>query len=501
MDSFLVYNTDEYELSDFILKVEIINKNTEEILLDRNIIPDKLLIWKINEDYGLIDVYSKDSIIINDINVINSFIKENLNLSLDINIRFYPNRNKENEYIELHPSALNSFAIIDRNLTISHDFMVQIDIQSVIGIKYLDKYYEDIQDTYENITRQEANLTEDEEKYLKETIKEEENPDWYITNTKNKSGFLAKKIKSLQGISLSTKSKKENKPVVVNSQDETIFDPSTLKIKQGSEHPMEDLDNIIGLENVRHEIEKLKYTLEYKKERKSRGIEDTSINSLHMCFYGSPARIMTGLLYEMGYIKENKCVEINGLEFKGGYIGQTEIITKGILDTSQGGVLFVDEAYALCNGDNDSYGQEAVNTFIKEMEDNRDKLIVIFAGYEKDMEKFLNTNSGFRSRINRYFKFENYTVIELSKILINILKNKHLKITESALRKCMIIFKKAQQYHEFGNGRFVNNLLEKVEEQHMLNVMDETDENIMDTLTIEDIPDKLIQDLFNALKY
>jgi SpoVK/Ycf46/Vps4 family AAA+-type ATPase len=349
----------------------------------------------------------------------------------------------------------------------------------------------------------------------------QESPNWYKDQVKKKRKSANADLSFLKPSNLfkaASSSSKKTEVKVETTVNDKIFDKSVLKIEPGSLDPMGDLENIIGLKNVRHEIEKLESTLEYKKERKERGIKDDTSNSLHMCFYGAPgtgkttiARIMTGLLYQMGYIKENKCVEINGLDFKGAYVGQTEIITKGILDTSCGGVLFVDEAYALCNGPDDSYGREAINTFIKEMEDNRDKLIIIFAGYEKDMDEFLDQNSGFRSRINRYFKFENYTTIELGEILLNNLRRKHLKITPDCLTKCLITFKKAKKYHKFGNGRFCINLIEKIEEQHMLNVMglvkynpkqktlDPEIEECQDTLTIADFPDNIIDELLKSI--
>jgi AAA+ superfamily predicted ATPase len=220
-----------------------------------------------------------------------------------------------------------------------------------------------------------------------------------------------------------------------------------------------------------------------------------------MCFTGSPgtgkttvARIITGLLYTMGYIKENKCIEVNGQNLKGGYTGQTAIITKLVLKSAKNKVLFIDEAYALFD-DYNGFGKEAVAVILKQMEDDRDSTVVIFAGYKNDMEQFLKMNDGLKSRINRYIDFANYSVPELVEILMLNLRNKKLYITEEALAKCVLAFKKAEISERFSNGRFVRNLLEKIEYEHAYNTSKIKDTKRQDTIEVQDIPDELINEL------
>lgn len=498
--STIIYNTENYKQYHFGLQFIIFDAVNNEIVVDKFISPDKVIIWKFANLYGLVDIYSATSDVADEIQEIINQFRQIPDSNCVAQIRLYPEIENNRCYLKTKvPLSSQVVSCVTTN-TRSKKILSQALIDSDMDIFYEGKLIEHINVPFEEIVSTNVEINKEEEEFIEKTIKAEKQDDWFIEKPKKKKENKLK-IKPKE-----TK-QQENKATVQTSSDE-IFDPSILKVIKGSSNPMEDMNSIIGLDNVKHEIEKLKYTLEYKKERLSRGIKDESSSSMHMCFYGSPgtgkttvARIMTGLLYEMGYIKENKCIEINGLEFKGGYVGQTEIITKSILDYSKGGILFVDEAYALCSNSNDTYGQEAVNTFIKEMEDNRDSLTIIFAGYEEAMETFLNMNTGFRSRINRYFKFEDYNTIQLTEIFIRLIREKHLKIDEKALQKCVSMFKKAQQYNDFGNGRFVNNLLEKIEEEHIMNVIGCTDNDIMDTITQKDVSDELCDNLIKSLKY
>lgn len=277
----------------------------------------------------------------------------------------------------------------------------------------------------------------------------------------------------------------------------------SIDYNDGIVDPEEELNKLIGLDNVKNEINKLKAKLEYQKIQKERKICVDKTNSLHMVFLGNPgtgkttvARIITGILYNMGYIRENKCVEINGQSLKGGYVGQTAEITKEALRNSKGRVLFIDEAYGLYDEYENGYGKEAVAVLLKDMEDDRANTTIIFAGYEDEMNSFLNMNDGLRSRINRYITFENYTPKELIEILMLLLKEKHLYITQEALTKCYFIFKQAVMAKKFSNGRFVRNLLEKIEDEHAYNMHFVSGENIQkDTININDITDDIVNEL------
>ena len=292
----------------------------------------------------------------------------------------------------------------------------------------------------------------------------------------------------------------------ITEEESKIFTPNTLKIIDGSKDPSADLNKLIGLSNIKTEILKLNAKLDYKIKRESRNIYDSELAGLHMCFYGNPgtgkttvARIMTGLLYNMGYIKKNKCIEINANEMKGTAAGQTAVKTKIILRNAKNRVLFIDEAYALCDGQ-DGFGQEAIDTIVKEMEDNKNNLVIIFAGYRKEMQNFIDMNEGLKSRINRYINFENYSTIELAKIFTNMLHSKGLVITTDAMIKTMEIFKLISSQKNFSNGRFVRNYFEEIEEEHAFNTKNITDPIRLDTIELEDINEELIKQFIEQNK-
>lgn len=288
----------------------------------------------------------------------------------------------------------------------------------------------------------------------------------------------------------------------LTEQERQIFDPEMLTVSSGITNSEDALNQLVGLNNVKSEIKKLKSKLIYRKKQKDRGIYIDDSSSMHMCFTGAPgtgkttvARIVAGVLYDMGYIKENKCIEINGQNLKGGYQGQTAIITKLVMKSAKNKVLFIDEAYALFDDYQSGYGKEAVAVLLKHMEDERDNTVVILAGYKNDMEEFLLMNDGLKSRINRYIDFKNYSTKELTDILILSLKKKKLYITEDALGKCVIAFKKAASTERFSNARFVRNLIEKIEYEHAYNTHKTKDIRRQDTITVDDVPDDVINEL------
>ena len=286
----------------------------------------------------------------------------------------------------------------------------------------------------------------------------------------------------------------------ITENERAIFNPETVKIVDGFDDPSYELNQLIGLQNVKKELLKLNAKVNYQYDRLSRNIFDSNATNLHMCFYGNPgtgkttvARIVTSILYNMGYIKRNKCIEINANEFKGGAIGETAMKTKIILRNSINKVLFIDEAYALFDK-RDGFGQEAVDTIIKEMEDNRQNMVIIFAGYKKEMQDFINMNEGLKSRISRYIEFENYNTIELCKIFTNMLHKEHLRINTDAFVEIIKIFKEMQLQNNFSNGRFVRNIFEEILEEHAYNVSEGLANK--DFISLNDISEDLIKTLY-----
>ena len=290
----------------------------------------------------------------------------------------------------------------------------------------------------------------------------------------------------------------------MSESEKQIFKAEMLTLASGSSDSEKELEAMIGLGEVKDQIKKFQKKLQYRQRQKARGIDVSAASSMHMCFTGAPgtgkttvARILTGILYDLGYIKENKYVEINGQNLKGGYVGQTAILTKLVLKSAKNKILFIDEAYALYDESANGYGKEAVATLLKHMEDERDNTIVIFAGYKKDMEMFLAMNDGLKSRINRYIDFNNYTLEELTQIFQKMLEKKKLYITPEALAKCVLAFKKAALSPRFSNARFARNLIEKIEFEHAYNVRGTNDNRRMDTIEVVDVTDRILEELLN----
>lgn len=283
-------------------------------------------------------------------------------------------------------------------------------------------------------------------------------------------------------------------------------DMASLKIIEGTANPKEELKHLVGLGDIQGFIDRLEAKVEFDKKRAEQGV-DTSASSMHMTLLGSPgtgkttiARIFTSLYYQMGLISENRCVEVNGLELIAPYVGQTGTKTKKIIDAAKGGILFIDEAYAITDSGN-HFGNEAISVLLKEMEDNRDNLIVFFAGYKDNMEDFLESNPGFKSRINANFELPDYTLSELAEILIRQLGAKHLKMDAESLERALAVLKKAMTSKTFGNARFVRNLVEAVENEHAIKTVYVPASNAerLDTVTAEDFPLEIAKQLLTSL--
>lgn len=201
-----------------------------------------------------------------------------------------------------------------------------------------------------------------------------------------------------------------------------------------------------------------------------------------MLFLGNPgtgkttvASIMANILYELGYIKKNKFIDVTAKDLVAEYVGQTAIKTSKIIESALDGVLFIDEAYSIVSGNrNASFGEESIATLVQAMEKHKDRLVVIFAGYTLEMKNFLNANPGIASRIGYTFEFSNYTTPELIQILEKHAQKKGFTIEEDAKSSIIEIIDANKNTRNFGNARFMINLFEKLVMVHAQEFNDES---------------------------
>ena len=234
--------------------------------------------------------------------------------------------------------------------------------------------------------------------------------------------------------------------------------------------PYEELEDLIGLDNVKQEVKSLANFVKLQKQRQEKGMKTPKM-SYHLVFTGSPgtgkttvARIVARIYKDLGILKTGHTVETDRSGLVAEYVGQTATKTNAIVDSVLNGVLFIDEAYALVpeNASND-YGQEAISTLLKRMEDDRDKLVVIIAGYTNEMKRFIDSNPGLQSRFNRYINFPDYTAKELVRIFHMYMKKNQYTISDEAdeMLKEKLDYAVEHKDRNFGNARYVRNVFEK----------------------------------------
>ena len=234
-----------------------------------------------------------------------------------------------------------------------------------------------------------------------------------------------------------------------------------------------ELDGLIGLDSVKQEVRTMSNFIKVQLTRQQQGLKATQV-SYHCVFTGNPgtgkttvARILAGIYNELGVLKKGHLVETDRSGLVAEYVGQTAVKTNKVIDSALDGVLFIDEAYSLVTGSGNDYGNEAIATLLKRMEDNRDRLIVILAGYGNEMKQFIDSNPGLQSRFNRYIHFPDYNAGELLQIFARYAQKNDYDISAEAQEKLKSLLEDAVNNKDknFGNGRFVRNLFEKTLER------------------------------------
>jgi len=266
------------------------------------------------------------------------------------------------------------------------------------------------------------------------------------------------------------------------------------------EKVLKELNDLVGLAEVKKDVSELINLLEIQKKRSKQGLKNVEI-TLHTVFLGPPgtgktsvARLLSRIFKHLGFLSKGQMFETDREGLVAGYVGQTATKVNTAVESSLGGVLFIDEAYALNqNAFGNDYGAEAVNTLLKRMEDHREDLAVVVAGYTEPMKIFIESNPGLRSRFNRYFYFNHFTPAELFEIFESFCSKSDFIISEDGKEKLTDTFDLLYESknESFGNARVVRNLFEKCIQNQANRIvkLKKISNKVLKTLTEEDIPE------------
>jgi len=266
----------------------------------------------------------------------------------------------------------------------------------------------------------------------------------------------------------------------------------------GVDEVLEQFDALVGMEDVKQQVLSLVNLHQLNLKREEENLASVPVG-LHLVFSGNPgtgkttvARLVAQLYQSLGLLPKGHLVEVQRADLIAGYVGQTAIKVQQAVKSAMGGVLFIDEAYALAGNSEQDFGSEAISTLVKMMEDNRDRLAVIAAGYEKDMEFFVNSNAGLKSRFQRYVNFRDFDSDELVKIFEVEAKNYEIYVSDEVREVLLGIFEKLPPESLNGNGRFARNLFEHSYARMASRVNEDgviTEDELKEGFMIQDIPE------------
>lgn len=276
---------------------------------------------------------------------------------------------------------------------------------------------------------------------------------------------------------------------------EREIDSSSIDKEYSLSELVLQLNDLVGLKNVKSKVSDLISYHKIQKLRKDNNLTNPK-NTLHIAFTGNPgtgkttvARIIGRIYKQLGLLSKGQFIEVSRTDLIAGYQGQTALKVKKIIEKAKGGVLFIDEAYSITENEHtDSYGKECLTELTKALEDYRDDLVVIVAGYIEPMDKFFNSNPGLKSRFNTFIEFDDYSDTELFQILLNLFQNSDYVLSSNVVDKIKNLLTEStdKKTNQFANGRFVRNIYEGLIMKHARRVSTIDNPSIEDLKTIEE---------------